>query len=77
MQGSRVAGEIRPPRTLWDWMLVAVATGIFVFFASMARAPRMSFHWGPAVLLVTATVALLLVCGINALADHPLQLNPS
>jgi hypothetical protein len=63
MQGQQVAGEIRPPRTIWDWILVAVATTIFVFFASMARAPRMAFHWGPAVLLVTATLALLLVCG--------------
>ena len=63
MQGMQTAGEIRPPRTMWDWLLVAVATGIFVFFATLARAPRMSFHWGPALLLVVATVALLLFCG--------------
>jgi glucose uptake protein GlcU len=52
MQGMEMAGEVRPPRTVWDWMLVAVATGIFVFFAILARAPRMSFRWGPAVLLI-------------------------
>jgi hypothetical protein len=63
MQGMQITGEIRPPRTLWDWMLVAVATAIFVFFATLARAPRMSFHWGPAVLLIAATLALLLLCG--------------
>jgi len=63
MQGMQMAGEVRPPRTLWDWILVAAATGIFVFFASLARAPRMSFHWGPAVLLIIATMVLLLVCG--------------
>ena len=63
MQGNQVAGENRPPRTVWDWILVAVATSVFVFFATMARAPRMSFHGGPAVLLITATVVLLLVCG--------------
>lgn len=63
MQGLETAGEIRPPRTMWDWLLVAVATGIFVFFATLARAPRMSFHWGPALLLITATLALLVVCG--------------
>jgi len=63
MQGKQVAGEVRPSRTVWDWMLVAVATGVFVFFATMARAPRMSFHGGPAVLLITATLVLLLVCG--------------
>ena len=65
MQGMQTAGEIRPPRTLWDWLLVAVATGIFVFFATLARAPRMSFHWGPALMLVVATVALLLLCGTS------------
>ena len=63
MQGMQMAGEVRPPRTLWDWILVAVATGIFIFFAILARAPRLSFHWGPAVLLITATVTLLLICG--------------
>jgi hypothetical protein len=65
MQGLQMAGEIRPPRTVWDWILVAVATGTFVFFAILARAPRISFHWGPAVLLITATMVLLLVCGIT------------
>jgi glucose uptake protein GlcU len=63
MQGKQIAGEIRPPRTMWDWMLVAVATAIFMFFATLARAPRMSLNWGPAVLLIVATLALLLVCG--------------
>jgi glucose uptake protein GlcU len=63
MQGLQMTGEVRPARTVWDWILVALATGIFVFFAAMARAPRMSFHWGPALLLITATFALLLVCG--------------
>jgi glucose uptake protein GlcU len=64
MQGMQLAGEAKPSRTLLDWVLVAVATGVFVLFAVMARAPRMSFHWGPAVLLVIATAALCLVCGV-------------
>jgi glucose uptake protein GlcU len=64
MQGMQLAGEVKPSRTLLDWVLVAVATGVFVFFATMARAPRMSFHWGPAMLLVIATAALCLVCGV-------------
>ena len=64
MQGKQVAGEIKPPRTLLDWFLVAAATGIFVILAATARAPMMSFHWGPAVLLVTATLVLLLFCGL-------------
>jgi drug/metabolite transporter (DMT)-like permease len=65
MQGMQMAGEVRPPRTVWDWILVAFATGIFVFFATLARAPRLLFHWDPAALLIAATVALLLVSGIT------------
>ncbi|MGH9504323.1 MAG: GRP family sugar transporter [Terriglobales bacterium] len=65
MQGMQTAGEIRPPRTIWDWLLVAVATAVFVFFATLARAPRMSFHWGPALLLMAATLTLLVVCGLT------------
>ncbi len=65
MQGRQTAGEVRPPRTVLDWLLVAGASGIFVFFATLARAPRMSFHWVPALLLIGATLALLVVCGIT------------
>lgn len=65
MQGMQLAGEAKPSRTLLDWALVAVATCIFVFFAALARAPRMSFHWGPAVLLAIVTVALCAVCGVT------------
>src|SRR4029077_6706181 len=63
MQGMQMAGEVRPSRTLWDWILVTAATGIFIFFAILARAPRIYFHWGPAVLLIIATMVLLLICG--------------
>lgn len=63
MQGMQLAGETKPSRTLLDWLLVAIATGVFVFFAAMARAPRMSFQWGPAALLVIATATLCIVCG--------------
>jgi glucose uptake protein GlcU len=65
MQGMQTAGEIRPGRTVWDWLLVAIATSIFVFFATMARAPRISFHWGPAALLIGATLTLLVACGLT------------
>jgi hypothetical protein len=65
MQGRQTAGEVRPPRTVWDWLLVAAASGIFVLFATLARAPRMSFHWAPALLLIAATLALLVVCGVT------------
>ena len=64
MQGEQIAGEVRPPRSPLDWILVAGATSIFVLFATMARAPMMSFHLGPAALLVAATSVLFLVCGV-------------
>ena len=65
MQGRDVAGETRPPRSLLDWALVYIATTIFLVLAAMARAPMMSLHWAPAVLLVTATLVLFLFCGLT------------
>src|ERR1700722_15201541 len=58
MQGEQTAGGVRPPRSPLDWILVAGATSIFVLFATIARAPMMSFHLGPAALLVAATSVL-------------------
>jgi len=65
MDGRQAAGELKPSRSALDWFVVAVATGIFTVFATMARAPRLSFHWGPAAALSAATLALLLVCGLK------------
>ncbi len=64
MDGRHASGEVKPSRSVWDWLLVAVATGIFVFFAAMARVPQMSLHWGAVLLLSAASVVLLLVCGV-------------
>ena len=63
MDGRQAAGESAPSRTVWDWLLVAVASAIFVFFAAMARIPQMSLHWGPAALLTAALLVLLFFCG--------------
>jgi drug/metabolite transporter (DMT)-like permease len=63
MQGMQMASEITPPRSRWDWLLVAGATAIFIVCATMARAPAMPFRRMPAVLLVAAIVAILAVCG--------------
>jgi len=65
MLGKQVTGETRPPRTMLDWILVAVATTIFVLFAAMARAPMMSLHPAPAAVLVAATLVVLLFCGLT------------
>ena len=65
MRGMLVVGEIKPQRSLWDWLLVAGATGIFAVFATMARAPGMPFHRIPAMLLIAAILVLLLICGVS------------
>jgi len=65
MRGMLVAGEIKPQRSLWDWVLIAGATGIFAVFAAMARAPGMPFHRIPAMLLIAAILVLLLICGVS------------
>jgi glucose uptake protein GlcU len=65
MDGRQAAGEQKPSRGALDWLLVAVTTAIFVIFATMARAPRLSFHWVPAAVLSAATLVLLLVCGLK------------
>jgi glucose uptake protein GlcU len=63
MDGRQAATEEKPSRKTLDWVLVAAATFIFVVLATMARVPQMSFRWGPAALLIAATLVLFLVCG--------------
>jgi drug/metabolite transporter (DMT)-like permease len=63
MQGKQMDGEVRPARRLVDWVLVALATAVFVFFAAMARAPGIAIHWGAVTVLSAASLILLVVCG--------------
>src|SRR5262249_49533464 len=62
MDGRHPAGESAPSRTVWDWLLVAAATAIFVLFASMARVPQLPLNWAPAALLTIALLVLLFIC---------------
>src|SRR5437762_13078596 len=62
MDGRQAAGELAPSRSVWDWLLVAAASAVFMVFATMARVPQMSLHWGPAALLVAALLVLLFIC---------------
>jgi drug/metabolite transporter (DMT)-like permease len=64
LDGRQCAGESRPARSGLDWLLVAIATGVLVAFALIARLPQISMNWGPAATLIAATLALLVVCGI-------------
>jgi drug/metabolite transporter (DMT)-like permease len=65
MEGRQADDERKPSRTALDWLLVAIATGAFIFFGAMARVPQMSLHWGAAALLSVASVVLLVVCGVT------------
>src|SRR3984893_13268034 len=57
MEGRQTSGERKRPRNVCDWLLVAVATGIFMIFGAMARVPQMSVDWGAAAILSVASVA--------------------
>jgi drug/metabolite transporter (DMT)-like permease len=63
MDGRQAANEAKPSRSALDWLLVAGATFVFAVLATMARVPQMSLRWGPAALLISATLVLLLICG--------------
>jgi hypothetical protein len=60
MQGSQLAGETKPSRSAFDWLLVAGASGIFVVLATIARVPRMSLN-GLAIVGLSVAMLLLLV----------------
>jgi len=64
MDGRQLFGEAKPSRSALDWLLVLLATGVFVIFAAMARVPQLSLHWGPAALLTAALFLLLVICGL-------------
>jgi len=63
MEGAQMAGETRPARRMLDWLLVGVATTVFIAFAAIARAPGISIHWGAVVVLGAVTLVLLVACG--------------
>ena len=65
MEGRQAAGEGNLSRSVWDWLVVAGATGIFVALAVIARVPQMSLHWGAISALTAAGVALFLICGVT------------
>lgn len=65
MQGEDVSGETRGRRRTVDWVVVAVATGAFVYFATLAHAPSLPFNGVIAALLSGAIFILLVVCGFT------------
>jgi hypothetical protein len=64
MDGRSAEGEVAARRGIVDWVLVAAATGVFVYFASMAGVPRMDFSWVAAGVLTVVSLGMLAVCGV-------------
>jgi drug/metabolite transporter (DMT)-like permease len=65
MDGRQSAGEAAPSRGLLDWLFVALATAVFIYFASIARVPNIPAHWTPAILLSIVSLILLASCGLR------------
>jgi drug/metabolite transporter (DMT)-like permease len=65
MHGEDGAAETRGVRRPVDWILVAMATGVFVYFGTLARAPSLPFNGSVAALLSMAIFILLVVCGFT------------
>jgi hypothetical protein len=64
MEGRQAPDERKPTRNGLDWLLVGVATSVFIFLGTMARVPQMSLQWGAMAILSVASLVLLLVCGV-------------
>jgi len=64
MDGRCAESEEKTSRSVWDWLLVGTATGVFLVLALMARVPQIAVNWGMVGLLTAASVALLAVCGL-------------
>ncbi|HEX8871170.1 MAG TPA: GRP family sugar transporter [Candidatus Acidoferrum sp.] len=64
MDGREVPGEVRPARNPLDWIVIALATGVFIYFATLARLPEIHVRMLPAALLTIATLALFAYCGV-------------
>jgi hypothetical protein len=64
MDGRRPAGELAPARSWWDFVLIAVATSVFLFFGWMARVPQMDLRWGAVGILSVVSLGMLLGSGV-------------
>jgi drug/metabolite transporter (DMT)-like permease len=65
MDGRQSAGEAAPSRSLLDWFFVALATAVFICFATVARVPDIPARWTPAILLSIVSLVLLVACGLR------------
>jgi drug/metabolite transporter (DMT)-like permease len=67
MTGSSRSPSAEAPPSSWvDWLLVAVASGIFIYLASVARTSQIPFHW-PALVLLSLSLLVSLVATATVL----------
>ncbi|MBI4461546.1 MAG: EamA family transporter [Acidobacteria bacterium] len=62
--GGRELSVTRYRRTWVDWLLVGLATAVFLLFASLARVPQIALDWGWMLGLTLAMLALLFGGGL-------------
>jgi len=58
------AGVTRARRSPLDWVLVAIATAVFLGFAVLARVPVLALDWGWAAALLVALLGVLVAGGV-------------
>jgi len=63
MEGRATQGDATSGRSIWDWLLVIIASAVFLFFAAIARVPTIALNWPAAFVLSAASLVLLILCG--------------
>jgi len=61
--GRQDTSETPARRTVVDWLLVGLATGVLVWFAILARVPQLPIRWEAALALSAVSLLLLVLCG--------------
>jgi len=59
---SGEAGDAKP-RSMLDWLIVAVTSVVFVWMAGISRVPDVAVNWSAALLLSALLLVFLLACG--------------
>src|SRR2546426_4704602 len=60
---SKADGDSQSGRNWLDWLLVTLATTVFVWLAVLARAPKMTLNWNALIALCAVMLIFLACCG--------------
>ena len=64
LEGHDAVRQGKPGRRWWEYAVLAAAVGIFVWLGSMAGRQSIAMHTGWMAVLIAASLALLVVCGL-------------